>query len=366
MDFAFSSEQDMLREQVRAVMNDRFPPERVVDLAESDEGWDPSSWGQFAELGWTGLSIPEEHGGASMGFLEESVVLEELARALYPGPYFSTVMTLPALAAEPALLERIAGGDAAATFATAEPDGPRFLEDLEGAGTKAAQSGDGWTLAGEKYLVPDLGAASLIVVAARAPDGVGLWSIERAADGVRTSIKTTVDSTRRLGSLSLEETPGTLLVEPGRAGETIERIRRRAFAAAALEASAVAARVLDLSTEYAKERKQFGKPIGSYQAVSHQVANMYMATELARSLAYWSAWCVDADDQQAPNAASAAKGFTGHAAVEACEGAIQVHGGIGFTWEHVLHRYYRRAQWLDSFEGTASHRRKEIADSLLG
>ena len=146
----------------------------------------------------------------------------------------------------------------------------------------------------------------------------------------------------------------------------LEQIQLRAFAGAALEAGAVASKVTELSTEYTKERQQFGKPIASYQAVAHQVSDMYMQTELSRSLAYWAAWCVDTNDEQAPNAASAAKGFAAQAAVEACERAIQVHGGIGFTWEHILHRYYRRAQWLDAFEGGATYRRKEIAEKLLG
>ena len=365
MDFAFSEEQEMLREQVRSLMTDKYNGDRIVELTESDEGWDSSSWQQFAELGWTGLSIPEDQGGAGFGFLEEAVVIEELARSVYPGPYFSTVVSLPAFASSSEMLGRIAAGEANATIAWAEPDGTRFLSDVEGAGTKATSSGDAWTLSGEKYLVPDLGAANLIVVVARAPEGVGLWCVENDGRGVTTSVKTTVDSTRRLGTISFSDAPATLLVEPGSAQATLELIKLRAFAGAALEAAAVAARVSELSIEYTKERQQFGKPIGSYQAVSHQVSDMYMQTELSRSLAYWAAWCVDTGDEQAANAASAAKGFAAQAAVEACERAIQVHGGIGFTWEHILHRYYRRAQWLDAFEGSATYRRKEIAKKLL-
>ena len=169
MDFAFSEEQEMLREQVRSLMKDKYEGDRVAELAESDEGWDSKSWQQFAELGWTGLSIPEEHGGAGFGFLEEAVVIEELARSVYPGPYFSTVVSLPAFASSPELLGRIAAGEASTTLAWAEPDGTRFLSDVEGAGTKASSSGDSWTLSGEKYLVPDLGAASLIVVVGAGP-----------------------------------------------------------------------------------------------------------------------------------------------------------------------------------------------------
>jgi alkylation response protein AidB-like acyl-CoA dehydrogenase len=157
-----------------------------------------------------------------------------------------------------------------------------------------------------------------------------------------------------------------VVVEPGLAEAALVKVRRRALAALSLEAVGIAQRCLELSIAYVSERKQFDKPIGTYQAVSHQVANIYADLEIARSLAYWAAWCVDTDDTQAEVAVAAAKSAAGQAAVLACERAIQVHGGIGFTWEHVLHLFYKRAQWIDTFEGSGAAQRAEIANSLLG
>jgi alkylation response protein AidB-like acyl-CoA dehydrogenase len=363
VDFAFSEEQQMLRDAVASWLKDRLPEGRVAELATSDEGWEPDSLREMAGLGWTGLALPEDAGGSGMGFLDEAVVIEELGKALWPGPYLTSVaFAAPALRESPAHLARIAGGEAA-TLAWAEPDGPYLFADLESVGTKASSSNGGWTLTGTKDVVPDLGACSFVVVAARASEGLGLWVVER--DAAEVTVVPTVDATRRLGRLELDGTPAELVVEPGAAGEVLERLRLRALAALAVEAVGVASTAVSLARSYVGERKQFDKPIGAYQAVSHQVADAYMAVELARSLAYWAAWCVDEDDAQAPVAVAAAKSSAGEAAVTACEKAIQVHGGIGFTWEHVLHRYYKRAQWIATFEGAAARHRETVAASLL-
>ncbi|HEX2294948.1 MAG TPA: acyl-CoA dehydrogenase family protein [Actinomycetota bacterium] len=365
MDFAFSEEQQMLRDAVASWARDRLPEGRVAELATSEAGWDPSSLREMAELGWTGLALPEEAGGSAMGFLDECVVVEELGKALYPGPYLASV-TLGALGLRrsPEHLKRIAAGEGA-TLAWAEPDGPHLFADLESVGTKATGNGDGWSLTGVKDLVPDLHACSFAVVVARAPEGLGLWAVETDGAGVETSVLPTVDATRRLGRLSLSDAPAELVVPPERAGDVLRGIRLRTLAALSIEAVGVATTAVDLARAYVGERRQFDKPIGAYQAVAHQVADAYMAVELARSVAYWAAWCVDQHDPQAPVAVAAAKSAAGEAAVFACERAIQVHGGIGFTWEHVLHRYYKRAQWIDSFEGAAASHREVVAANLL-
>jgi alkylation response protein AidB-like acyl-CoA dehydrogenase len=364
MDFAFSEEQEMLREQAASFLTSKFPPERVVELAESDDPFDAASYREMAELGWIGLSVPEESGGAGFGFLEEAVLFEELGKALYPGPFFSTVgLALPALVKDSEALARVISGDAAATLAVAEPGGARSLADLEGLGTKAEGSNGSWSLTGEKILVPDLGSAELVVVVAAASDGPALYLVDRK--DAEFSVGSTTDSTRRLGTLNLSGTLAKLLAEGADARSLIDRIRLRALAALALEAVGVAQHALDLALNHAKERKQFDKPIGTYQAVSHQVADTYVDTELARSLAYWAAWCVAESDGQAPVATAAAKAAASEAAVKAAERSIQVHGGIGFTWEHILHRYYKRAQWIEAYEGTGSNQRKQIANSIL-
>jgi alkylation response protein AidB-like acyl-CoA dehydrogenase len=307
MHFAFTPEQEALRAEARRWLDERYPPERVAELADSDSGWDPASWGELAELGWLGVSVAEEEGGAGLGFLEEAVLFEELGRALYPGPYFSTVaLALPALAAD----ERaaVASGEA------------RWSAQLDG-------------------LVPDLALVERVLTA----DGAV------AAEGETVA---TMDATRRLGRLATA------------AGDAaVDRPRLRA--ALALEAVGIAQRALDWGVEHAKGRQQFGKAIGVYQAVSHSLVDAFMATELSRSLAYWAAWCVAEGDAEAATAAAAAKAYAAEAGVSACERSIQVHGGIGFTWEHPLHRYYKRAQWIQAFDGFPAGQRAEIAADLL-
>lgn len=364
MDFVFSEEQEMLRQQVRSFFTDKLSTERVAELATSDEGWEEGSFAAMAELGWTGLSIPEEFGGAGMGFLDEAVVFEEMGRALYAGPYFSTIgLALPAVLAAHELAGAVAAGEATATLAWAEPSGPTRFMDLASVSTKADKTDGTWALSGEKHLVPDASLVGTFVVVAKSADGVGLWSVD--ASEAEVAPASTMDATRRLGTVGFSGARATSLIEPGEGLEILERIRLRAAAALSLEAVGVAQRVLEMSIDHATERKQFDKPIGTYQAVSHQVVDSFVETELARSLAYWAAWCVDTSDDQAPIAVAAAKASAGRAAVTACERAIQVHGGIGFTWEHPLHLFYKRAHWINAFDGGAAPQRAVIAKHLL-
>jgi alkylation response protein AidB-like acyl-CoA dehydrogenase len=295
MDFAFTEEQDSLRREAREFLSQTAEP----------------TWQQLADLGWLGVSIPEDQGGAGLGFLEEAVLFEELGRALYAGPFFATVgLALPALGTEE--LGSVAAGE------------ERWSAEVDG-------------------LVPDLGSVDRVVT--------GRGSV--AADGEELP---TVDETRPLGRLS----------RTGEARPLRGKLDRpRTLAALALEGVGIAARVLELGVEHASTRHQFGRPIGVYQAVSHQLADTYVETELARSLAYWAAWCVAEGDEQAAVAATAAKAFCSEAAAAACERAIQVLGGTGFTWEHDLHRYYKRAQWIGAFWGSPSALRAEVAAVIL-
>ena len=321
MEFAFSDEQEQLRREARTFLADRYPFERVAELADGDEGWEPSSWQELAGLGWIGVSVPEDAGGAGLGFLEEAVLFEELGRALYPGPYFSTVaLALPELPAE---LQR---------------------DVVEGKTL--------WSASLDGSLVPDLALVDRVLV----ERGVKLVAVSAEGETLET-----MDSTRRLGRLA-EGGDGE---EVGDAA-ALERMRTRAFAALALEAVGMSQRALELSIEHAKTREQFGKPIGIYQAVSHRLADSYALTELARSLAYWAAWAVAEDDEEAPIAAAAAKAYAGDVAVTVCEYSIQAHGGIGFTWEHPLHRYYKRAQWIQGYGGYPAAQRAEVAAAILG
>jgi alkylation response protein AidB-like acyl-CoA dehydrogenase len=272
-----------------------------------DRDWDAPEddrWQELAELGWLG--------GAELTFVEEAILFEESGYALYPGPFLVTIgFALP------------------------------FLGDEEK--EAVAAGGVKWSVE-DRGLVPWLGSVDMVVDA----DG-------NAQPALGEELPT-IDPTRPLGRL--ERSNGTPL--PG------HRDVARARAAMAAEAVGVAQRALELGVEYAKTREQFGKKIGVYQAVSHQLADTYADVELARSLTYWAAWCVAEEDEHAALAAAAAKAFATEAAVVACERSIQVHGGIGFTWEHPLHRLYKRALWLEGFGKRPAELRAEIADAILG
>ena len=360
MDFSFSHEQDELRTQARSFLEKRFPSARLAEIATSADGWDRASWPELARLGWTGASIPEAQGGAGLGFVEEAIVFEELGRALYAGPFFATVaLALPALACAPDLLSKVATGALTATLASTAAN-------ASGPGIEARRDGDRWLLRGAADLVPDPGWVDAFVVPARGPDGLGLYLAERGGTRPRVRVLDTVDMTRRLGSVTFDDDTARLLASPPAAAKIIAATRRRALTAVALEAVGIASHALALGVEHAKSREQFGRPIGAYQAVAHKLADTYVELELARSLAYWAAWCIAVDDDEVERAAIAAKAYAAEAAVAACERAIQVHGGMGFTWDHPLHRYYKRALWIESFDRSGAAHRAEIAQMILG
>jgi alkylation response protein AidB-like acyl-CoA dehydrogenase len=279
----------------------------LADRFPLDRDWESTDdrWSELAELGW--LDVAE----AGLGFVEEALLLEELGYACYPGPYVATV-GFALVWLSPEQRARVAAGE------------ERWSVDVDG-------------------YVPWLAAVDFVV-----SDG-------GTAYPARGEPVASVDPSRPFGRL--EKGNG----EPLAGGRNLPRART----ASAAEALGVAQRALDLGVEHAKTRSQFGKPIGTYQAVSHPLAQTYTDVELARSLVYWAAWCVAEDDERAPLAAAAAKAFATEAAVTACERSIQVHGGIGFTWEHPLQRYYKRALWLEGFGRRPAELRLEVADALL-
>ena len=368
MDFAFSEEQELLRRSVRDLLAGNWPLDRVAELADGEAGWDPASLPRLAELGCLALSLPAERGGVGGDLVDEAVVFEEAGRALYPGPLFATVaLAQPAMAAaaDPAPLEAAAAGERPATLAVAEPDGPRTIAEAGASACAAKRDGDAWTLTGAKTLVPDAVAAADAVVAAQQDGRLALFLVDLPAHQEVVTARSTSDATRRLGDLNLDATPATLLVGPDQAAEVLEATRLRALALLACEAVGVADRAIAFAVEYAGQRQQFDRYIGSYQAVSHRLVDAWAAVELARSLAYWAAWCVANGDGQAARACAAAKAAAGEAAVGAGEAAIQCMGGIGFTWDHPLHRLYKRAQWIEAFEGAGAAHRRELAATLL-
>jgi alkylation response protein AidB-like acyl-CoA dehydrogenase len=345
MDFAFSDEQDQLREAARDFLADRYPPERVVELADGDGGWDPARWRELADLGWL---------DPDLGMLEQAVLAEETGQALLPAPWWSSMgLAWPLLDEE--LRAAVSTGERSATVAWAEAGGPGTLG---AAASRSTTTAAGGVLTGAKILVPDLDAVTDAVVVT----GDGLYVVDLAAHPETVVARSTIDRTRRLGELRLEATPARRLpASPQALGDA----RLRALALLACEAVGVAQQALDLAAAYTKERQQFGRVIGTYQGVSHRVSNTFVAVQLARSMAYWATWAVSAGDPDADLAVSGASVSAGEGAVFACEQSIQVHGGIGFTWEHVLHRYYKRAQWINGFEGSARTHRAAIASRIL-
>lgn len=358
MDFAYSDEQEMLRSAAAEYLAASLPAGRVAELADSEAGWDPGSWARIGALGWLELAESAGEGApetGAAGFLEESVLFTETGRALYPGPFFSTLaLARPALAGSD-LLAPVLAGQRTGTLAWAESPRARIADPAD---TTADRSGDSALLTGTKLYVPDAAIADIAVVTA----ADGLYAVDLAAHRQIIRPRPSLDGTRRVAELILDATPAT----PLPAGlDVLPQITLQARAALACEAVGISQAVLDIAAEHAKQRKQFDRAIGSYQAVSHKIADGFVALELSRSLSIWAAWTVAAGDPEAPMAVAAAKTTAADAAVTGCENAIQILGGIGFTYESVLHRYYRRAQAIRAFDGHGAAHRAEIAKVLL-
>jgi alkylation response protein AidB-like acyl-CoA dehydrogenase len=356
MDFAYSDEQEMLRGAAAEYLADSLPAGRGAELADSEAGWDPESWARIGALGWLELADTGDTAGqGSSGFLDESVLFTETGRALYPGPFFSTVaLARPALVGSD-LLAPVLAGKRTATLAWAESSRSRITDPAR---TVADRSGDSARLTGKKFFVPDAAIADIAVVTA----SDGLYAVDLTEHRQTVQPRPSLDGTRRVAELTLDATPAIALS----AGlDVLSQISLRALAALACEAVGISQAVLHIASEHAKQRKQFDRAIGSYQAVSHKIADGFVALELARSLSIWAAWTVSAGDPEAAMAVAAAKATAADAAVTGCENAIQVLGGIGFTYESVLHRYYRRAQAIRAFDGQGAVHRAEIARVLL-
>ena len=375
MNFGFSDEQELLHRQARDLLDRECPTARVRQLMEEELGHDPRMYARIAELGWTAIPFAEAHGGLGLGLVDLTVVLEEMGRHLLPSPFQSTVglagMTVAASgdAAQAArLLPSIVNGSAHATVALVEETG-RW--DAGGVRMTARRSGDAWLLQGEKLFVPDAQAAAWMIVAARTADdpadGLTLLVVDTTAPGVAVRPLRSMDATRRMAAVGFDgvEVPGdAVLGEPGRGWATLRRGLDRAMVCLAGELTGTAQRVLEMSVDYAKVRQQFGRPIGAYQAVSHRCADMLLMTESARSLAYHAAWALDNDVPEASLAAAMAKAYASDAARTVASHGLQVHGGIGFTWEHDIHLFLKRAKWGEATLGDASHHRERVAQLL--
>jgi alkylation response protein AidB-like acyl-CoA dehydrogenase len=369
MNFAFSEEQEELRKAVRRFLEDKSPEAEVRRLMETTEGYDPAVWSQMAEqLGLQGLIIPEAFGGSGFSYVELIVVLEEMGRALLCAPYFSSVALAANLllasgdeAAKKDYLPGIASGSTIATVALAEESG-RW--DEEGVTLAASGSGGSWTLSGEKLYVLDGHVANLVLVVARSPAGVGVYAVEPGAPGFTATPLSTMDQTRKQARLSFESTPARLIGGEGGGWGPVSKMLDLAAVALAAEQVGGAQRVLEMAVEYAKVRVQFGRPIGSFQAIKHKCADMLLEVESAKSAAYYAGWAAADDSDELPVVASLAKSYCSEAYFHAAAENIQIHGGIGFTWEHPAHLYFKRAKSSELLFGDPYYHRELLAQRI--
>jgi alkylation response protein AidB-like acyl-CoA dehydrogenase len=369
VNFAFSEEQEELRRTVRAFLEDKSPSAEVRRLMETEEGYDPALWEQMgSQLGLQGLAIPEEYGGSGYTYVELIVVLEEMGRALLAAPYFSTVaLAANAIlhsgddAAKKELLPGIASGETIAALALTEDNG-RW--DAEGITATATKSNDGYTLDGHKMFVLDGHTANLILVAARTDAGVSLFRVDADASGLTRTPHATMDQTRKQAKLEFADTPAQLIGTDGAGWSVLERVLDLAAVALAAEQVGGAQKVLEMAVEYAKVRVQFGRPIGSFQAIKHKCADMLLEVESAKSAAYYAGWCASELNDELPSVASLAKAYCSEAYFHAAAENIQIHGGIGFTWEHPAHLYFKRAKSSELLFGDPTYHRELLAQRI--
>ena len=357
MEFGLSESQQLLKDNARKFFAGECPMEEVRRLMETETAYDPGLWAKMVEQGYTGVLFSEELGGVGLGEVELILLMEEAGRALLPGPLFSTVALAGVMIDQVGspdekkkYLGPICAGQARATVAVLEARASWDLTDLQ------IVSSNG-RLTGEKLFVPDAQVADFIVVVTR--DGV--FVADQKAPGITIEPMSVMDLTRKMYSVRFSNTP-------------VERLGGLTAVAQALDVAATALvaemvggmqRTLDITVEYAKMRKQFGKPIGTYQAVQHQCADMYLETESARSAAYYAAWALDEHTPDSAIAVSIAKMYASDAARMVGNRGIQVHGGMGFTWENDLHLYYKRAKASETALGDSTYHRERIARLVI-
>jgi alkylation response protein AidB-like acyl-CoA dehydrogenase len=366
--FAFTDEQEQFRSAVRRFLNDKSPTTEVRRVMATAEGYDPAVWRQLSEeLALPGIHVAEQYGGAGFGMVELCIVTEELGRALLCAPYFSTavlaanaVLSAGTEAQKSALLPEIAKGARLATLAVTEPDG-----NWDPAGIKVVATPDsyGYRLDGVKSFVVDGHVAELLIVAARAPnttglDGLALFTLDANAGGVERRLLESMDPTRKIARIDFRGAHANLLGSLDNGAEPILRTLDRAAIALANEMVGGAQALLDSAVSYAKLRVQFGRTIGSFQAIKHKLADMLLDLELAKSAAYYAAQAAAAGDPEWPALASLAKAAASETYLHTAAECIQIHGGIGFTWDNDTHLWFKRAKSSELFLGQPSYHRE--------
>jgi alkylation response protein AidB-like acyl-CoA dehydrogenase len=364
VNFDLTDEQQMLQAAAREFLAARLKSERIRQLAESDDAFDDGLWQEMSELNWPGLMVSEKYGGQELGSVELAVLMEQLGYALTPGPILSTILAGIALEVgatdeqKERYLAPLATGEQRGTVALWDAGAGWTPEDIR---LEPEASNGGYVLRGEKLFVFDAATADFFVVGAT---GDRRYIVERNAEGVSVTPTQTIDATRKQYAVKLD---GVKVGEDAAFGGdgAMAPARIRAYTAIAAELTGIAQRAMEMAVDYAKERKQFGRPIGSYQAVSHRCAQMLLETEAARSAVYYAAWASDNEPETAPLAASMAKAYASDAGTRVTNASLQVHGGIGFTWEHDLHLYLKRALSDAVMFGDARWHREQVAQMVI-
>jgi alkylation response protein AidB-like acyl-CoA dehydrogenase len=364
-----SAEQEELRASVRRFLADRAPISAVRELMDTDDGLDAGVWRQAGEqLGLQGIAIPEEYGGAGFSFAEQAIVLEELGAALYGGPYLASavfaataLLTSPDEDARKAYLPGIASGEVIATLAFTEEDGSW---DPEAIRLTAIDGADGWRLDGRKSFVLDGHTASLILVIARTGDELSLFAVPGDASGLTRTALPTLDQTRKLARLDFSAVAAMLIGSVGDGAAVLSHTLDVGAIAQAAEQLGGAQRALDMAVEYAKVRHQFGRPIGSFQAIKHRCADLLLEVESLRSAVQYAAAAVAEGSAEVPVVAALVKAYASDVYFHVAAENIQIHGGIGFTWEHDAHLYFKRAKASELFLGDASYHREHLATRI--
>jgi len=357
MEFGLSESQEFLKDSARKFFAGECPSSEIRRLMETGTSYDVALWSKLTEQGYTGIIFPEEYGGVGLGKVELMLLMEEAGRALLPGPFFSTVVlagsvleAVGTVTQKKKYLAPICRGEVRATVALVESTSSWNPRDVQLGATNGK-------LSGEKLFVTDAAIADFIIVVAHN----GVFLVDSKARGLKISPMSGMDLTRKLYAVEFSNTPAEEI------GGTKELARALDIATAALAAELVGGmqRTLDLTVEYAKTRKQFGKPIGMFQAVQHQCADMYLETESSRSAVYYAGWALEENSPDAPTAVSIAKMYASDAARTVGNRGIQIHGGMGFTWENDLHLYYRRAKASETAFGDATFHRERIARLVI-
>lgn len=371
MDFTFTEEQEILRDSARRFIDKEWSVEDIKEFVDHQSSFTEEMWQKIIDLGWTAVLIPEADGGLGLSFVDLAVILEEMGRGPMPGPFISSVVLAGEairLAGLPhqkeAYLPKMAEGELRGTVAWTEPGDVNGLSPVE---LVVKRSDSFFELNGTKIFVPDADLADLIICLVETGDGTGLLLVDKDLPGVLIHSLDTMDRTSNLSEVTFDHVKvfeDRLMETNGPANTILKKILNRVNVAYSLDMVGGAKKVLDLGIEYAKTRVQFGQAIGSFQAIKHICAELLMGVECARSIAYYAAWAQDQEDQEATLAASAAKTFASETYRQVTREVLQILGGIGFSWEHELHIYLKRAKCLGALFGDVTYHRERVAQEL--